>query len=375
MESLTRRSILRTSTLALAAGFLRESSAAIPEVSNARGRADLEGNEQAIDPSPNLSRAIKAKPSSISSQRPSPHHLIVVGAPSNLGLKPPSTGKEPGVRYMAEVLREHGLISRLHAEDGGTVIPPKYESAIDPSAKIRNAAAIREYSIQLADRIDPLLKGKRFPLVLGGDCSILLGSALALHRGGRHGLLFIDGHSDLLTPATSQSGGAAGMDLALATGTGPEILTDIESSVPYIQPSDVVVFGYRLPAPNERSPADPHPPMAAFPLDRVRSKGINQTAAAAVARLDGCGSGFWIHLDLDVLSPDWMPAVDSPDPGGMTPSELTELLKSAIGSRKCVGMEVTIYDPELDPTRRCANLIVNILSDVVKSVRIEDPID
>jgi arginase len=373
MESLTRRWILKNSTLALAAGFLHESSAAIPEVSDARGRSNLNLNEKAIEPSPNLSRAVKAKPSSTSFERPLPHHLIVVGAPSNLGLKPPSRAKEPGVRYMAQVLREQGLVSRLQAEDAGTVNPPKYGSTIDPSAKIRNAAAIREYSIQLADRVDSLLNEKRFPLVLGGDCSILLGSALALRRRGRHGLLFIDGHSDLLTPATSQIGGAAGMDLALATGTGPGMLTDIESSAPYIQPSDVVVFGYRSPAPNEGSPANPRPPMTSFPLDRMRTEGLDRTTAAAVARLEGCGLGFWIHLDLDVLSPDWMPAVDSPDPGGITPSELTELLKRVMGSRKCVGMELTIYDPERDPTRRCAKLIVDILSDVVKSLRVGDP--
>jgi arginase len=277
-------------------------------------------------------------------------------------------GEKPGVRYMAHVLREHGLVQRLHAEDAGTVIPPKYGSTIDPSTKIRNASAIREYSIQLADRLGSLLDQRRFPLVLGGDCSILLGSALALRRRGRHGLLFIDGHSDLLTPETSQTGGAAGMDLALTSGTGPGILTEIESSAPYIQPSDVVVFGYRLPALDQRSPAAPHPPMTAFSLDSIRAEGIDQATAAAVARLEGCGLGFWIHVDLDVLSPDWMPAVDSPDPGGMAPTELAKVLKKAIGSTKCVGMELTIYDPERDPTGRCAKLIVDILSDVLKAV-------
>jgi arginase len=292
-------------------------------------------------------------------------HLTVLGAPSNLGLKPPSSGKEPGVQYMADVLREHGLVPRLHAEDAGTVIPPKYGSTIDPSTRIRNVSAIREYSIQLADRLGSLLDERRFPVVLGGDCSILLGCSLALRRRGRYGLLFIDGHSDLLTPETSQTGGAAGMDLALTTGIGPEILTEIESSAPYIQPSDVVVFGYRVPTLHERSPDSPHPPMTAFPLDRIRAEGIDQATAAAVTRLEGRGSGFWIHVDLDVLSPQWMPAVDSPDPGGMTPTELTKVLKRAIWSRKCAGLELTIYDPERDPTGRCANLIVDILSEVV----------
>jgi arginase len=267
---------------------------------------------------------------------------------------------------MAQVLREHGVVSRLRAEDAGTVIPPQYGSTIDPSTRIRNAPAIRDYSIQLADRLGSLLDERRFPVVLGGDCSILLGSALALRRRGRYGLFFVDGHSDLLTPETSQTGGAAGMDLALTTGIGPAILTEIESSFPYIQPSDVVVFGYRLPAPNEESPYTPHAPMTAFSLEKIRTEGVGQAADAAITRLEGYGLGFWIHVDLDVLSPDWMPAVDSPDPGGMTPTELTKLLRRGIRSRKCVGMELTIYDPERDPTGRCAKLIVEILTDVVQ---------
>src|SRR6202030_1222824 len=108
--------------------------------------------------------------------------------------------------------------------------------ATDTAMKVRNAAGIRGYSLQLANRIEELLGQGKFPLVLGGDCSILLGSALALRKRGRYGLLFIDGHADLLTPASSQSGGAAGMDLALATGLGPELLTHIEGTKPYIQP-------------------------------------------------------------------------------------------------------------------------------------------
>jgi len=290
--------------------------------------------------------------------------LTIVGAPSNLGLKPPATGKEPGVRYMAQVLRERGIVQRLHAEDGGTVVPPKYGSTIDPSTNIRNASAIREYSVQLADRVGSMLDEQRFPLVLGGDCSILLGPALALRRRGRYGLLFIDGHSDLLTPETSRTGGAAGMDLALTTGTGPGILTEIESSAPYIQPADVVVCGYRFPAGNERSPATPQPPMTAISMDRIRAEGIDRVTTGVVERMEHGGLGFWIHVDLDVLSPEWMPAVDSPDPGGMTPTELTHLLKGAIRSRKCAGVELTIYDPELDPARRCATLIVDLVGDV-----------
>jgi arginase len=106
--------------------------------------------------------------------------------------------------------------------------------------------------------------------------------------------------------------------------------------------------------------------MTAYSLEKMRTVGVPRAADAAITRLEGVGLGFWIHVDLDVLSPDWMPAVDSPDPGGMTPAELTSLLKRGISSKRCVGMELTIYDPERDPTGRCAKLIVDILSDAVQ---------
>jgi arginase len=296
--------------------------------------------------------------------------LAVLDAASNLGLKPPAPGREPGVKNMPAVLRAHGIMQRLDAEDAGSVVPPAYASAIDPAIKVRNAMGIREYSLQLADRMDELLGKGRFPLVLGGDCSILLGSALGLRKRGRYGLLFVDGHADLLTPTSSQSGGAAGMDLALATGLGPELLTDIESRKPYIRPGDTVIFGYRRPAPGETSPATPHPPMGSFPLNLVQQQGIAQSARGAVARLESLPSqGFWIHVDMDVLATEWMPAVDSPEAGGMTPHELTTLLKVATDSDRCVGMEITIYDPTLDPAGKGGDLIVNMLADVFSRER------
>jgi arginase len=298
--------------------------------------------------------------------------LAVLDAPSNLGLKPPSPGQEPGVKNMPGALRAHGIIQQLRAEDAGSVVPPAYASAIDPAVKVRNAKAIRDYSLQLADRIDELLGQDKFPLVLGGDCSILLGSSLALRKRGRYGLLFVDGHADLLTPANSQSKGAAGMDLALATGLGPEPLTNIEGRKPYIRPEDTIIFGYRQPAPGDASPAAPQPPMGAFPLNLIQNQGIAQSSRTAMTHLASAPTqGFWIHVDVDVLATKWMPAVDSPEEGGMTPEELSTLLKTAMSSDRCVGMEVTIYDPTLDPAGKGADLIVNMLAEVFSRERRE----
>jgi arginase len=291
--------------------------------------------------------------------------LAILAAPSNLGLKPPAPGEEPGVRGMAGALRAHGVVNRLQAEDAGVVVPPAYRPAIDPSAKVRNAPAIRDYSLQLAGRIEELLGQGKFPLVLGGDCSILIGSALALRKRGRYGLLFVDGHADLLTPANSQSKGAAGMDLALATGLGPELLTNIEGTKPYIQPEDTIVFGYRQPPPGDTSPVAPQPPMGSFPFHSIQQQGIVESARKAVTRLESAPTrGFWIHVDVDVLNTESMSAVDSPETGGMTPQELSTLLQAAVHSDRCAGMEITIYDPTLDPAGTGADLIVNILANV-----------
>jgi arginase len=302
----------------------------------------------------------------------SPHRrLSVLDAPSNLGLEPPAPGKEPGVKHMARVLRTHGLIDRLRAEDGGVVIPPPYAGARDPTSRIRNAEGIRDYSVQLADRIGALLDENRFPIVLGGDCSILLGSALALRRRGRHGLLFVDGHTDLLTPANSDTGGVAGMDLAIATGTGLKQLTDIEGKEPYLQFDDVVVFGFRWPAPGHPSLATPRRPMIAYPLSLIRALGVAQSAQSAVAHLEAAPrTEFWVHLDMDVLAPELMPAVDSLDPGGMNLPELSTTLAIALGSNRCLGMHVTIYDPTLDPGERGADLIVDLLIESFQSQRL-----
>jgi arginase len=292
-------------------------------------------------------------------------HLAILDAPSNLGLKPPSPGKEPGVKNMPGALRAHGIVQRLRAENAGAVVPAAYDSAIDPAIRVRNAKEIRNYSLLLADRIGELLGHGRFPLVLGGDCSILLGSALALRTRGRYGLLFVDGHTDLLTPSISQTGGAAGMDLALATGMGPELLTDIEGRKPYIRPEDTILCGYRWPAPGDKSAAVPQPPMAAFPLSLIRQQGIAQSARRVVAHLESAPTkGFWIHVDMDVLATEWMSAVDSAEPGGMTPHELSTVLKAAVNSEHCIGMELTIYDPTLDPGGGGADLIVNMMAEL-----------
>jgi arginase len=288
--------------------------------------------------------------------------LILVDAPSNLGLRPPADGAVPGCYKLAGALREQRLLTRLGAEEGGVVVPPRYDRAgWKPGDGVFNAAAIAAYTRRLADRVEAHVRAGAFPLVLGGDCSIQLGASLALRRIGRYGIAVIDGSADFRHPGNSEYVGAAGgEELALATGRGQTDLTDIEGLRPYLRESDVQVFGIRD-YDTERAELTASG-IASTTVGEIRKDGAEESAAVALRTLEAPElEGFWVHLDADVLDPSVMPAVDSPDDGGLLPGELTSLLRPLVRSPRCVGLNLTIYDPDLDPDGTCAALLAEVL--------------
>ena len=131
--------------------------------------------------------------------------IEVVDAPTNVGLSPPGPEREPGVRGLASALRANGMVSRLGATDGGAVASPPYRPEIDPSTGVRNGEALRSFSLDLAERVRAVVQEGKFPFVLGGDCSILIGNMLALRRRGRFGLVFMTDTWTSDIPATRSS--------------------------------------------------------------------------------------------------------------------------------------------------------------------------
>ena len=143
----------------------------------------------------------------------------VIDAPSILGLRP------TGVELLPKALRAAGLLERLDAEYGGIVAPSSpYNYSRDEETKLLNGEAIKEYSLKLAEGVKRQLHKNKFPIVIGGDCSILIGNLLALRRQGRYGLFFIDGHSDFYLPEEFPTGEVADMDLAIVSGHGLKFL-------------------------------------------------------------------------------------------------------------------------------------------------------
>lgn len=260
----------------------------------------------------------------------------MLDAPSNLGLRQLRPGVEPGARRLADALRARGLVERLGAVDAGRVEAPPWTELLENRAKVPG------YTVELAARLGELLRTGAKPLVLGGDCSILLGAMLALKRRGHYGLAFVDGHLDFRTEDVDA---VAGEDLAVVTGRAEDALADIDGLRPYVLDEDVVAYGAR-----DGSTA----PVRVIDLDALRG------GEWAVPPFP-----YWVHVDADVLRLD---AVDSPQPDGLSFDELSALLARLLAG-PVVGMQVTILDPDLDTDGSAAEALTACLVSAAAAAR------
>lgn len=288
--------------------------------------------------------------------------ITLLSAPSNLGLRPPEQGSVPGAAKAPEALREAGLFARfaeLGASDSGVVLAGRYvdDDGRRPSDRVRNESAVVDHSQRLAARIGRALDDGDAPLVIGGDCGILLGAGVATASRGGVGLVHVDGHTDFRHPGNSDECGAvAGETLAAAVGLHRPAIADINGLAPYFSADRTAHIGHR--------DDDEDLQEVRALLGRVTSaanvlaRGGAATAAesAAVA-----GPAYWLQVDVDVLDPAVMPAVDSPDPGGIRAADLTALLREL--APRAVGASITVFDPDLDPEGRYARLLVDVLTE------------
>src|SRR5262245_18096769 len=224
--------------------------------------------------------------------------FAIIDAPSVLGLKP------TGIERLPEALKAAGLHASLKADYAGIVPPPPYNRQRDSKTLLLNPEGLRAYAQQLAEAVTGVLRDGKFPVVLGGDCSNIIGIMLALKRIGRYGLLFIDGHADFYQPEAEPNGEVASMDLAIVSGRGPTVLTDIDGRKPLVRDEDVVAFGFRdVEQQREYGSQDIRDTaIHAFEFTDVRERGAARAAEQAAGTLRRNGvEGFWIHLDADVL--------------------------------------------------------------------------
>lgn len=224
-------------------------------------------------------------------------------------------------------------------------------------------ASVVKASDKIRNDIGKLLAEGERPLVLGGCCTLLVGVFAALReRYGQVGLAFVDGHLDFYDGGSSPSGEAADMELAILMGFGPAGLVDLAGVPPLVSPHNTVVLGHRDAEDAARNGAlDPNVVAQGITLvdaERIRRGRPGLFGSESARRFEASPGRFWLHVDLDVLDQDVLPAVDYPMPGGLDWEELAELIRPLVDSPALIGADITIYNPDLDPDRRYARHIV-----------------
>jgi arginase len=289
--------------------------------------------------------------------------LAVLGVPID------SEALTEGCNLAPGALRDAGLIDTLGATDIGDLDARVDDPRRDMVTGITAFAQVCEMSRRLQRTVAAELLRPDQLLVVGGCCAILYGIVGALReRHGRVGLVFIDGHLDFYDGISTPTGSAADIDLWVLTGFGPAGLADLGGPPPMVRPADAWVLGYRD-YEDSLSMKSPDPlamiPEAHFADDAaLRGTGASAIGGDAARALAAEPGRFWVHLDLDVLSTQAMPAVDYWQPGGLDWNELRDLLTPLVSSPACLGLDVAIYNPSLDPRRRYAPMIVRLLADV-----------
>jgi arginase len=292
--------------------------------------------------------------------------IELISAPSILGLKP------SGVEHLAGRLLSAGLDKQLQLQHPVLQLPTinaRYSGLRDPETNCLNADAIIDFSQQLADIVASTVRLQRFALVLGGDCSILLGIMSGLKSTGAYGLVFLDAHADFYEPERSLTGEVADMDLAIVTGRGPDKLTNMNDLRPYVRDEHVIQVGQRdaAEAAQYGSQDIRDTPIRVFDLDAIEKNGIEQVTASVKADINQWDtSGFWLHFDTDVLSDDINPAVDYRLPGGLRFEQVEYFIRELLLTGKMAGISVTIFNPLLDAdssiTKKISATLVSALS-------------
>jgi arginase len=293
----------------------------------------------------------------------------LLGAPSAIGIRPYDTGEPRRLDLTPGTLRALGIRERLAAHELGDITAPPYRDVARPAGRPRNEQEVAGYSASLGRAVRSALEWGRFPVLLGGDCSVLLGALLGAGGDGRVGVVYLDAHADFAEPHVSRTGSVASMVLALAVGRGGTQLSRLAGPIPLAREEDVVVIGRRDDGdlPDYGQAALRASAMLDLPGAVLQDRGPAAVAAAALDRLTEAGvDRIWIHLDADFLNPAVMPAVDSPIPGGPDIDDALELIAPLVRHPRAAGLDLTIYDPTLDPAHVAGRRLVDLLARAVR---------
>ncbi len=292
-----------------------------------------------------------------------PKKIVLIGAPTSAAALVPGHERAPAA------LRAAGLVERLQAvgyevADLGDCPPQSYQPD-DEHPRVRNLPAVLAALNDLKPRVEQAVKSGALPLILGGDCIIALAILAGVHRYYRNvSLVYVDRDADLNVPASTPSGCIDGMVVSHVVGRGAPELVRFWGEPPLVREPDVALFGIdRLDPPEQKLLG--RSPIRRYMAAEVQRQGPAAAAEAALERIHVSSHEFVLHFDVDVISADDFRATNLPAPGGLRLEEVRQALSVFAGQKNLAAVEVTAYNPDLDPDGSAARLLVDLLASVL----------
>jgi arginase len=293
-----------------------------------------------------------------------PSHIAIIGAPLDLG-----QGRR-GVDMGPSAVRVANLDARIaglgyEVEDLGNVEVAQAETAAEGDINAKYVAEIALSCQHLAAAVGQALSRGRFPLALGGDHSVAVGtmSGVSQHfreQGRKAGIIWLDAHADMNTPDSSPSGNVHGMPLACIVGMGPPELTHLLGYAPIVDPRNAVIVGLRDVDQIEKQHVR-ESGVRAFTMRDIDERGLRAVMEEAIRLACDGTAGFHLSLDMDFVDPKDAPGVGTPVRGGVTYREAHLAMEMICDSGQMVSMEVVEVNPVIDEVNRTADLAVELV--------------
>lgn len=291
--------------------------------------------------------------------------IDLYGVPMDLG------ADRRGVDMGPSAIRIAGVVERLRSlghevHDHGNLDVAEMTTTASGNKRAKYEKPIVKCCTRLAEKVADSVQAGRFPLVLGGDHSIAVGTITGIasvhrDRGEKLGVIWFDAHGDMNTPETSPSGNIHGMPLASVLGYGVDSLTQLGGFSPKVTPDHCVLVGIRSLDPWERDIVKKSG-IHVFTMKEVDQLGMAKVTERAIDIASKGTSGIHLSFDLDGLDPDVAPGVGTPVPGGINYREAHLMMEMLADTQKLVGMEMVELNAVLDNRNGTAEIAVGLIA-------------
>ncbi|HSI65861.1 MAG TPA: arginase [Planococcus sp. (in: firmicutes)] len=289
-------------------------------------------------------------------------NISIIGVPMDHGQN------RRGVDMGPSAIRYAGVVNRIEnlghsVKDEGDIQIGHADGSVDENTNLRNLKAITDATEALGEKVHEVAEAGNFPLVLGGDHSIAIGTLAGIsERHDNLGVIWYDAHADMNTSDTSPSGNIHGMPLAASFGHGHEKLTNIRGYSPKVKPENIVIIGARSVDPGERELIKERG-IKVYSMHEIDKMGMNAVIEDSIRYLKEERKTDAVHLslDLDGIDPMYTPGVGTPVPGGISYRESHLAMEMLFDAGLITSAEFVEVNPILDEKNRTADVAVALI--------------